>query len=96
MSGCDQRGDALEERAAERLPADRETLALAIREPEPAAAEHLVKDSVLLAEVVDRVLLTAVQESCEDRDGEREGGAGAAHVGELSRLDSLSPMRRGS
>ena len=67
--------DALEERPAQRPPADRESLPLAIREPETAAAEHLVEHPILLAEVVDRVLLTAVQESSEDRDGEKQRGS---------------------
>jgi hypothetical protein len=55
---------------------------LDVREPQPASTEHLTEDSVLFAQVVDRVLLTTVQESCEDRDGEREGGARMAHAPE--------------
>ena len=82
---------AQEQRAAQRLPPDRETLPLAIREPETAAAEHLVKDSVLLAEVLDRVLLTAVQEILRGSRRRARRGAGAAHRGSLSGAPWATP-----
>jgi hypothetical protein len=77
--GLNESRDALEQRAAEGLAADRKTLPLRVSEPETTAAEHLVEDPVFLPEVLDRLLLRAVQKTCQDRDGEREGRAGAAH-----------------
>jgi hypothetical protein len=61
--------------SAESVVADREAFPLSAREAQTTAAESLAEHPVLLAEVVDGILLTTVQESCEDRDGEREGRA---------------------
>lgn len=65
--GRDDRGDAVQQPAAERLALRRESSPLVIREAKSSAAKLFLEDAVLFDEVRDDVRLLAV-------DPAREGG----------------------
>ena len=80
--GCDDGADLAEDHPAERLAPGGEPPALTVIQTQSPAAELLLQNSVLLAQILDHLLLLDVLHACDD------------HAEQLPRLKCSRHARR--